>query len=577
MDRNQQYAGGDNGGGGVMTSPAGGSKKKKKPRFLKKLGRVVGIGRRKSDASEGSYDDSSSQYSDTSSSQQQQQQQQLPPQSTQQQLHQHFQRHQQHGPGVSPADNVSIDMSMDIIEEESDDEFDSDEEDDDDDDDDEQKQQEDEKNPGDESQKRPTFYSAVKSNLMISKKAKELPHDRISDEDLAKTGNSLASTVTAAPTKDGKSSIVHGGKTPPSTPQKKPASATKKKKKAASPSKKKDSAGAQGGGGTSVLLSKKVGPVSLVVLLVDPVSLRFELLQLAFQLPTKVSVEDALKQASQNVTEPILKGLRFTGLLDGSGQLYDEKATIATAVSKSIGVTSSSTTPVCHKVLLVASLPSTTSESLTKLTRPILSDQKVVTMLKGQGYDLEKLGWVPTTHQKQREAVLGKNTSVGVRYRTRRTILGMPISLAVTIGFIIILNLIAFTIIYGSKWYAAQQQQQNSPIVDDSLPRPKEILLKEEVNILSFVGVAGMTSLAEVFGTWTASIDEHIVDPMISVASSLHATILAISGYNDDNRKKSKTAETTKSTTPTTSTSSPTPFVSSIGEEQDEDVLDLDM
>jgi len=551
----------DNGGGNSSVgSPNSQSGKKKKFRVLKKLGRVVGIGRRKSGTSGGddgsSVSGSDSQYSeDILSDQQQQQQQQQQQPSTQEQLQKHFSMQQ---------DNMSVDRNIldQVIEEES------------------ESEEEEEEDAGNTNQR--SLYSTVKSSLMMSKKSKELPHDHVSDEALAKTGNSLASTTKNTDTSSSPTKKKDG--TPTKTKTKTKTSPSKKKSSSSpssSPKKTKQKSPTKKSAGGSPA-GKQVGrtgaiPVSLVVLLVDPVSLRFELLQLSFETPSKVSVETALQQASQNVTEPILKGLKFASLLDGTGQFYDGKATIATAVSKSVASSPSSASSTSHKVLLVAALPDTPAESLTKLTRPILADPKVVSMLKGQGYHLAETGWIPTTQQKQREAVLDKNmTSSDGRYRPRKTILGMPISLAFTIGFVIVLNLFAFLVIYGSRWYAAQQHDDAQQVqVGSTSAKSREMLLREEASILSFLGVAGMAGLTEALGDWTTSLKKNVVEPTTAGASSLYTTILSMSGSDSrDDRPKSNIP-----TSPSVSSSSSTfPLSGSVisdGNEKSEDGLDL--
>ena len=58
------------------------------------------------------------------------------------------------------------------------------------------------------------------------------------------------------------------------------------------------------------------GGLDLVVLLMDPISHRFELLQIEFEEQSKAKISDLLTQIPISVTEPSLKSILYDGILD---------------------------------------------------------------------------------------------------------------------------------------------------------------------------------------------------------------------------------------------------------------------
>lgn len=133
------------------------------------------------------------------------------------------------------------------------------------------------------------------------------------------------------------------------------------------------------------------GPISMVLLLVDPDTLRFELLQLEFDQPNQAKVADVLEQIPTSVTEPAIRTLEFQALVDRQGGQFGPKVNLAKALRyrrKS-------------KDILVGLSKGVTTEHCSRLARPILGDTKVIGMLELNGYDPK--GW---TKAKEEESEL---------------------------------------------------------------------------------------------------------------------------------------------------------------------------
>jgi hypothetical protein len=113
------------------------------------------------------------------------------------------------------------------------------------------------------------------------------------------------------------------------------------------------------------------GPISLVLLLVDPPTLRFELLQLEFDTPQEATVNDVLEQISNSVTEPAIQKLKFIALVDRLGEAHDRQSPLKHALTKRKG----------NKDILVGLSKDVTMEQCSRLARPILGDEKVVGMV----------------------------------------------------------------------------------------------------------------------------------------------------------------------------------------------------
>lgn len=132
-------------------------------------------------------------------------------------------------------------------------------------------------------------------------------------------------------------------------------------------------------------------PVSLVLLLVDPDTLRFELLQLEFDTPQEAKVGDVLEQIKDSITEPAIRSLEFHSLVDRKGGLFSATAPLAKAL----------TNRKRSKDILAVLSKGVTTEQCGKLARPIFGDAKVITMLEANGYTVK--GWAKN---KQEESEL---------------------------------------------------------------------------------------------------------------------------------------------------------------------------
>jgi hypothetical protein len=127
-----------------------------------------------------------------------------------------------------------------------------------------------------------------------------------------------------------------------------------------------------GGGGKKKKSTEIRGPISLVVLLVDPDTLRFELLQLEFDTPNEVAVSHVMDQISTSVTEPAIRMLEFTALVDRQGKAHVSKSPLAKALTQRNG----------NKDILVGLSKGVTTEHCGRLARPILGDSKVIGMVR---------------------------------------------------------------------------------------------------------------------------------------------------------------------------------------------------
>ena len=116
------------------------------------------------------------------------------------------------------------------------------------------------------------------------------------------------------------------------------------------------------------------GSISLVLLLVDPNSFRFELLQLEFEAPQNASVNDVLQQIKGSVTEPALQKLTFCALADRTGNAHEKEAPLEEALTRRTH----------NNDILAALCEGITADECSKLARPILSDEKVVDMVRGK-------------------------------------------------------------------------------------------------------------------------------------------------------------------------------------------------
>jgi hypothetical protein len=129
------------------------------------------------------------------------------------------------------------------------------------------------------------------------------------------------------------------------------------------------------GGGSQQNIRPLVGPISLVLLLVDPDTLRFELLQLEFETPQDALVSDVLEQIENSVTEKAIQRLTFTALVDRKGEAHHGKDPLGNAL----------TYRKHAKDILVGLSSQIQVDECAKLARPILGDDKVIGMVRTGG------------------------------------------------------------------------------------------------------------------------------------------------------------------------------------------------
>lgn len=129
----------------------------------------------------------------------------------------------------------------------------------------------------------------------------------------------------------------------------------------------------------------KGDPISLVLLLVDPETLRFELLQLEFDNPQEILIKDVLQQILTSVTEPAINRLQFHALVDRLGKQHDSKSKLLSACAQRIH----------NKDLLVGLSKGVTLEHCSRLCRPILGDEKVIGMVRApaRAWSIRWLVW----------------------------------------------------------------------------------------------------------------------------------------------------------------------------------------
>lgn len=121
---------------------------------------------------------------------------------------------------------------------------------------------------------------------------------------------------------------------------------------------------------------KKPYMLKVVLLLMDPETRRFELLQLEFD-SLKALVADVLKQIPVSVTEDALRKQEYMGICGKDGELMEaDKLLSEFCIGNDV---------------LVAIPKEMPPKECARLARPILSDEKVVSMLLASGIDAK--GW----------------------------------------------------------------------------------------------------------------------------------------------------------------------------------------
>jgi hypothetical protein len=119
-------------------------------------------------------------------------------------------------------------------------------------------------------------------------------------------------------------------------------------------------------------------PIHVILLLMDPKTRRFELLQLEFD-SSSATVSDIFTQIAVSATEPTLKSQQYETLIDLKGYELIASKNLAEYID-SAGI--------------VIAVPATTKEdgvTIAKMATPILSNPKVHTMLASSGLEIADL------------------------------------------------------------------------------------------------------------------------------------------------------------------------------------------
>jgi len=126
-----------------------------------------------------------------------------------------------------------------------------------------------------------------------------------------------------------------------------------------------------GSPGRGAVVAKPVGkPIQVVLLLMDPSSRKFELLQLEFD-SEKAKVSDVLRQIGLSATENTLRQMNYTAVCDRTGMEM---------------IASMKLSRFCQKNDVVMAIPPGLNGSETaKLAKPILGDPNVEEMLAPKG------------------------------------------------------------------------------------------------------------------------------------------------------------------------------------------------
>jgi hypothetical protein len=114
-------------------------------------------------------------------------------------------------------------------------------------------------------------------------------------------------------------------------------------------------------------------PVTLVTLLLDPDTLRFELLQLELDDPKDLKVQDVLDQLEESITESALQPLKFIALMDRKGGVHTADIVMIKAMAQRRDR---------NKDILVGYSKNSSVEEIFKRARPILGDPNVGRMVR---------------------------------------------------------------------------------------------------------------------------------------------------------------------------------------------------
>lgn len=141
-----------------------------------------------------------------------------------------------------------------------------------------------------------------------------------------------------------------------------------------------------GGGGSKAVSAKPAAiaapavspvakPIQVILLLMDPHSRRFELLQLEFD-STKALVSDVVRQVQSSATEHSLRSLTYGGVCDQDGIEMIQSLKLSN---------------FCKGNEIVMAMPEgMTGKDTLQLAQPILSDPKVADMLRPCGVKVKK-------------------------------------------------------------------------------------------------------------------------------------------------------------------------------------------
>ena len=125
--------------------------------------------------------------------------------------------------------------------------------------------------------------------------------------------------------------------------------------------------------------------LDLVVLLMHPVSHRFELLQLEFDEASKAKISDLLAQIPLSVTESCLKDQLYDGILnqdsaDPSAPLLLKSTKLIDAFGRKLSKPEDSAKPAI-KMVLVARPQGLSNEDALKMAKPIFSNKDISSMV----------------------------------------------------------------------------------------------------------------------------------------------------------------------------------------------------
>lgn len=123
-------------------------------------------------------------------------------------------------------------------------------------------------------------------------------------------------------------------------------------------------------GPVEVMAKKNAEVVKVILLLMEPATRRFELLQLEFD-SNKAVVSDVLAQIPKAVKEEVLRSQKYVGVCDRSGLELIKSLKLSEFVNRN--------------EVLIAIPEGSKSKEVARLARPILLDEKVSAMLRASG------------------------------------------------------------------------------------------------------------------------------------------------------------------------------------------------